>query len=254
VGGDDRSGTGGAAGGQAGGGASAAAGQAGGGASAAGGGPGGAPSGQAGGGAGTKGGAGAGGATGSGGGAAAGGVGGAGGQSVHLVTFAFTGHITMVIGAESPTADTTPQVGDPFTGSYTFDANATPFPGTGTFLETTPGIAADLEVHNLAFSFPAATDIGGSTPYCLIEAEPTLYSLIIEPFAVTPSLGDSGGMHLYWNLSDPIEAVPAASELSTVPPVLSNWTQVPTAVSIELQETSDADYTANGVMDTIEAR
>ena len=87
----------------------------------------------------------------------------------------------------------------------------------------------------------------------LTNGAPDKYSLTIETFTVTPDLG-GGGMHLYWDMTDPIGAALADQNLSAVPPVLSAWTQAPTAVSIELQETPHSDYTANGVIDTIAAR
>jgi hypothetical protein len=212
----------------------------------------GAVGGKSGGNAGVSGGAGAAGATGAVGGAAAGGSGGAGGQSVHLVTFTFAGHVTMLLDAASPTADTTPQVGDPFSGSYTFDVNAAPYPGTGTFLETMPGIAGELSLHNLTYSLSGGSAVDGSAPTMLIETEATLYNVIIGPFAVTPDLG--GEMHFYWDLSAPTGNMPGTTKLSTTPPLLSAWTQTSTAVSIELHETSGVDYDANGVIDSIEAR
>ena len=87
------------------------------------------------------------------GGAASGGVGGsgpggAGGESVHLVTFAFTGHVESLRNAVDPTNDTTPRVGDPFTGSYTYDSNAGS--SSSSFVEVPPKIAADLRVHDEA--------------------------------------------------------------------------------------------------------
>lgn len=47
--------------------------------------------------------------------------------------------------------------------------------------------------------------------------------------------------------------VPTAKDLTTVPPVLANWTQGPAAVSIELKGTYHSDYVADGVIDTIVA-
>lgn len=200
----------------------------------------------------------AGSAAGSGGAGAGGsGAGGAAGQSANFVTFAFTGHVTRVEGVL--TADTTPQVGDPFTGSYTFDASAAPEPnGTGTgaaFIETKPGIAANLEIHTLSYSFPSPAPPPGSYPYLLISVMPGAYNLTISPFGVSAALGDdSPHMDLYWMLTtDPSAGVPSTQKLSTVPPVLSS-TQMAGAVSIELKATLHSDYVALGVIDTIVVR
>lgn len=69
-----------------------------------------------------------------------------------------------------------------------------------------------------------------------------------------PALGTEAHLDLYWTLTDPTGPVPSAKMLSTVPPVLSDWTQGPTAVSIELKGTLRSDYVADGVIDTIVAR
>ncbi len=195
-------------------------------------------------------------------GAADAGPGGAGGQAPHLVTFVFTGHVTGLLDAVDPTNDTTPRIGDPFSGSYTVDANH-PLQFTnggsspGAFEQTEPGIAADLEIHNLSYSLPTPDDRNYLNAYILIAPSPTQCWIVIGYFAeprTIPDPDEEGHMDLYWNLTDPVGPVPTAQELATVPPVLSNWTQGPAAVSIELKGTVHSDYVADGVIDTIVAQ
>ncbi len=215
----------------------------------------GAPGGQAGGG------AGAGGATSGGAGAGGAGPGGAGGQAAHPVTFAFTGHVTSLSVAVDPTNDTTPRVGDTFTGSYTINAN-TPLQANGadpqgSFIETEPGIVADLEIHNLSYSLPTPDDRNYVESYVLIAPGPTTCWIVVGYFAEPRTIPDfdyEGHMDFYWNLINPTGPVPTAKDLTTVPPVLSDWTQGPAAVSIELKGTYHSDYVADGVIDTIVAR
>ena len=70
--------------------------------------------------------------------------GGDGGRTVDLVTFAFTGHITALVSPDDDSLLPNPQAGDPFTGSYTFNANQIPFTNTGQFPEAGLGIAAGI--------------------------------------------------------------------------------------------------------------
>ncbi len=177
------------------------------------------------------------------------------------MTFAFTGHVTGLAEAVDPTNGTTPQIGDPFTGSYTIDANhpleASGGGPQGAFEEPAPGIAADLEIHNLSYSLPGPDDPNYLSPYILIGPSPTQCWIVVGYFAeprTIPDTGYEGHMDLYWNLTNPSAPVPTAKELTTVPPVLSDWTQGPGAVSIELKGTLHSDYVADGVIDTIVAR
>jgi hypothetical protein len=261
-GGGGASGGGSGGGGQAGGGASggngaAGNGGAGGSAGAAGHGAAGGAGGQAGGGAGAGGG-GAGGAGAGGGGASGAGAGGggAGGQTAHLVTFAFTGHVIGLLDAVDATNDTTPRIGDPFTGSYTVDINAAPAAGStdtsGSFAEVAPTIAATLEIHTLSFALP--DPVPNTTSYIVIGISPTKYAVTLGYFGVPAALGTEAHLDVYWTLTNPTGPVPSAKMLSAVPPVLSSWTQGPTAVSIELKGTLRSDYDADGVIDTIVAQ
>lgn len=154
-----------------------------------------------------------------------------------------------------PNAPYVPAVGDPFTGSYTFNADAPSTPN-GEFFEGGPAaVAADLEVHTLTCTFPSATAPGGSTPSFTIIATPTMYSLNITPI-VTPTeiYGLVPGMEFSWNLSNPNGMGPPATELSTVPPDLSVWTQASNAVTLQLFDSSGIEYQAAGVIDTIQTR
>ena len=91
----------------------------------------------------------------------------------------------------------------------------------------------------------------------MIAPGPTTCWIVVGYFAEPRTIPDpdyEGHMDLYWNLTNPTRPVPAAKELTTVPPVLSDWTQAPGAVSIELKGTFHSDYVAHGVIDTIVAR
>jgi hypothetical protein len=130
-----------------------------------------------------------------------------------------------------------PAVGDPFTGSYTFNADQI---GTvsGEFFES--GLAADvadLEVHALTCAFPSANVPLAlePTPSFTIIATPTTYNVTISAYAVTPEFSTSVlGMSFSWTLSNPNSTAPPTTALSTVPPDLSTWTQASDAVSIQL--------------------
>jgi hypothetical protein len=127
----------------------------------------------------------------------------------------------------------------------------------GAFVESQPGIAADLEIHNLSYSLPTPDDPEYLSAYIVIGPKPTSCWIVVGYFAeprTIPDPGYEGHMDLYWNLTNPTGGVPSAKELTTVPPVLSDWTQAPGAVSIELKGTYRADYIAHGVIDTIVAR
>lgn len=179
--------------------------------------------------------------------------GGDGGRTVDLVTFAFTGHITALVSPDDDSLLPNPQAGDPFTGSYTFNANQIPFTNTGQFPEAGLGIAADLELDSWTCAFPSASAPDGLQPIFVLMAYPTAYSVSIHPFGVTP-FTHGAGMNFSWSLSGPSGAGPLATRLSTVPPDLSVWMQGPAAVSIQLADTSNVGWTASGVIDTIEVR
>ena len=174
------------------------------------------------------------------------------------MTFAFTGHITSVGIAVDPTNGTTPQVGDPFTGSYTIDANH-PLEGSGSqaaFEENEPGITADLQIHNLSYRLPTPADYNYPFASILLGPSATECWIVVWYFAepTISALDYSAHMDFYWHLVNPTGPVPTAKDLTTVPPVLSDWTQDATAVSIELKGTHHSDYVADGVIDTIVAR
>ena len=181
--------------------------------------------------------------------------GGDGGRLVHLVTFAFTGHITALVSVDLSGAPYNPAVGDPFTGSYTFNADQIPTPA-GEFYEAGPASdVADLEVHTLTGAFPSASAPDGFEQSFIIVSTPTTYVVRITPFAATPAInGLATGLFFFWNLSNPNGMGNPAVELSTVPPDLSAWTQASDAVSIQLFDTSGVDYSVSGVIDTIQAR
>jgi hypothetical protein len=195
----------------------------------------------------------AGGGAGAGGGGATGGE--DGGRPVRLVTFAFTGHITALVSVDVTSDGYVPAVGDPFTGSYTFNAVALSSV-TGEFFEGAPAaVAADLEVDTLAAAYPPASAPDGQEPSFTIVSTPTTYSLAITPYAVTPELnGGVAGMFFSWNLSNPNGMGAQATELSAVPPDLSVWTQGSDAVSIQLFDYSGITYRVTGVIDTIQTR
>src|SRR5262249_43196180 len=122
------------------------------------------------------------------------------------------------------------------------------------FIESTPGIAAELEIHTVTYTFPGADPIQFGSPFFLIQIKPGAYNLTIEPFAAPSALGAQAYMDLYWMLTtDTGAAVPTAKVLSSVPPSLSA-TQGAGAVSIELKGALHADYDALGVIDTIVAQ